>query len=129
MDEQPSCGKGLADHSALPALMADVTDAVAEILELHLQSLDPEDAGARPEFDAYVRVAREHRDAAERLRQIGEHMTGYRDLPMGEHDMDVLMHPRNAEAFERFVALERELNALLEKRLAADEEMLASMRA
>ena len=128
MDDQPTCGKGLAAHSALPALMGELTGAVAEILELHLVSLDPKDSPSRPEHEAYTRLVREHRDAAERLRAIGGSMAGHRDLPMANHHMQALTDPRNVGAFERFVTLERELRELLEARLATDEEMLAGMR-
>lgn len=129
MNDQPTCGQGLAEHSALPALMGAVTDAVAEILELHLASIDPRDDASRPEHEAYARLSRGHRDAAATLRDIADRMSASRDLPIANHDMQALTDSRNAEAFERFVKLERDLSELLERRLVADEQLLAEMRA
>lgn len=69
MEQQPTCGQGLAQHAALNGKLADVFGAAAENLELHLTSLDPKDKASRPEFDAYVALA-----TLERL------ITGKRDL-------------------------------------------------
>ena len=38
--DEPTCGKGLAEHSVVPRLMADLTDATAEVLERHTAALD-----------------------------------------------------------------------------------------
>ena len=127
-DDAPTCGKGLAEHAPLPAALGDLTDAVARVLELHLPSLDLGDARGRREHEAYRILVDEHRAAARQLRATAERMAGYRDLPMGPHDVAALTAPENARAFERFVALERALADLLGTRLARDEAMLAEMR-
>jgi hypothetical protein len=52
-------------------------------------------------------------------------MTSYRNLPMGRHDMTVMTDPKGQmEAFRCFVAVERELLALLQTKLEAEEELL-----
>jgi len=38
--EHETCGKGLAAHSSLPAKLGDLTDAVADVLEIHTTALD-----------------------------------------------------------------------------------------
>jgi hypothetical protein len=124
MDDQPTCGKGLAEHSALPAKLADLEDAFAKNLELHQQTLDLSDGNSRKELDAYVKLAREHRTIAAQLRETAEHMAGYRDLPMGRHDDRALADPRLFEAFERFVKIEEELLAQLQVALERDRHML-----
>ena len=43
MDEQPTCGKGLAENSALPSLLADVTGGMVDVLEAHMRALDTGD--------------------------------------------------------------------------------------
>jgi hypothetical protein len=40
-DEQPSCGKGLATHAALPEKLAALLSAMAGLLENHTRSLPP----------------------------------------------------------------------------------------
>jgi hypothetical protein len=127
MAEQPTCGRGLASHSPLAAGLAELTDAVASNLDVHTRALDPTDENARREHAAYVRLAGEHRRAAAELRAIGEEMAGYRDLPMGRHDREAMTSPEVAAAFRRFVTAERELLALLQRRLEQDQRMLAGM--
>jgi hypothetical protein len=39
MSEQQTCGEGIAQNAALPANLADLFGAVAEILEVHLTAL------------------------------------------------------------------------------------------
>jgi hypothetical protein len=124
----PTCGKGLAEHSAIPAKLGELTDAVAANLELHMLALDLNDETSRREHDAYASLAKEHRATAARLRATASEMAGYRGLPMGRHDEQAMSDPRFGEAFGRFVQCERELLALLQRRLEQDEGMLAMMR-
>jgi hypothetical protein len=45
-------------------------------------------------------------------------MASYRELPMGRHDMTVMSDPKGQmEAFRRFIAVERDLLALLQTKL------------
>jgi hypothetical protein len=41
MEDQRTCGKGLAEHSALPAKLGELTAAMAENLEIHMRSFSP----------------------------------------------------------------------------------------
>jgi hypothetical protein len=54
-------------------------------------------------------------------------MAGYRDLPMGRHEEKAMSSPRFREAFEKFVTREQELQALLQKRIEGDRQMLIEM--
>jgi hypothetical protein len=81
MESQGTCGKGLAEHSALPAKLAGIIGALAR----------------------------------------------YRDLPMGRHDEKTISGPQVRAAFEKFVKVEQELRAMLEKRVEQDRTMLAAM--
>ena len=127
MDDQLTCGRGLAEHSTLPAKLAELEDALAQNLELHQKTLDLRDDNARKEHDAYVRLAKEHRDIAARLKATAERMAGYRDLPMGAHDEQALADPKILDAFATFVRREQELLTLLQRALERDEEMLAAV--
>ncbi len=126
MDDQPTCGKGLAEHSALPSQLAELEDALAENLELHQTTLDVSDANARKELEAYVRLAEQHRGIAAQLRATAEEMAGCRDLPMGRHDERALADPRLIKAFAKFVKAEQELLAQLQRAIGRDQQMLAA---
>ena len=132
MMDQPTCGRGLAENAALPAKLAELTAALAEILELHRPALDLDDASARQEDVedvAYRALAAEAREAAARLQATAERMAASRDLPMGAHDVAVLAAARNTAAFRTFVQHERALLALLQQRLKSDQAMLAALGA
>jgi hypothetical protein len=45
--EPPTCGKGLAENSALPALMGKLLAAMVENLEAHMKALDLTDQNSR----------------------------------------------------------------------------------
>lgn len=127
MEDQPTCGKGLAEHSVLPAKLGELTAAVAEILEIHRKALDLSDENSKKEDEAYQELAQQHRQIAAQLQATARQMAGYRDLPMGRHDPKAMAAPEAREAFETFVRLEQELLALLQKRVAQDGKMLIEM--
>jgi hypothetical protein len=123
--DRTTCGEGLAANAVLPAKLADLMAAQAEVLERHTRALDPTDVAAQNELDAYTKLERAHRDVAGELAELAEEMASYRDLPMGRHDMTVMTDPRGqVEAFRRFVAVERELLALLQTKLEGEGELL-----
>ena len=128
MDEQPTCGRGLAHHSILPAKLGALTAAVADVLEAHKAALDLTDANANREHDAYTELVDSHRIIASHLEATARRMAGYRDLPMGRHDMAEMVSPKPADAFSRLVAMEEELFSLLRARLEEDRAMLSEMQ-
>jgi hypothetical protein len=129
MNDQQTCGKGLAEHARLPAKLAELIGAMAEILELHQKTLDRTDDHAREELDAYVSLAKKHRTLAAELRATAEEMAGYRDLPMARHDRKAMTDPKLAESFARFTKAEGELLDQLQTAVGRDRAMLAEMRA
>ena len=98
MDEQQTCGKGLAQHSALTASLGELVASTARVLEVHMKALDLTDENAKREYEAYRELASAHRRIAGELADTAERMAGYRTLPMGRHDMAVMMSaaPRHA---------------------------------
>src|SRR5688500_19489028 len=127
-EEQQTCGKGLAEHSALPASLGELLASTARVLEMHMKALDPSDANAKRELDAYRDVAVAHRRIANELATLAERMASYRTLPEAPHDMDVMMSPAPRHAFAGFVAQEERVIALLQSRLESDRAMLAEMK-
>ena len=125
MEDQPiTCGQGLAHHAVLPAQLADLVDAMAEVLDAHLLALDLRDEDAQREHDVYRELAKEHRAAALELRAIAARMAGSRDLPMGRHDEAALSGPEQADAFATLVSREQDLRALLQQLLEEHRRML-----
>jgi hypothetical protein len=51
-DDTPTCGKGLAEHAAVPAKLAELTGALGRVLELPMRSVDPGDPAASDGVDA-----------------------------------------------------------------------------
>lgn len=129
MDEEQTCGKGLAHHSALTARLGDLIASTARVLEVHMKALDLSDENAKREHEAYRELASAHRRIAGDLADTARRMAGYGTLPMGRHDMSVMMSAPPRHAFAGFVKQEEALLALLEARIAQDRAMLDAMNA
>jgi hypothetical protein len=93
-----------------------------------MRALDPSDADAKKELDAYAALVTAHRDVADRLSGIAVQMADYRTLPMAAHDEAAMSDAVAHKSFENFVRLEQELAPLLEQQLAEDQEMLQQMK-
>jgi len=126
--EQPTCGKGLAENSVLPAKMGELIAAMVENLETHMKALDLTDQNSRREYEAYERLVKAYGQIAVQLQSTANEMAGYRNLPMGRHDEKAMTHPRVGDAFERFVQHKRELLDLLEQAEERDAKLLEAMR-
>jgi hypothetical protein len=127
MPEQTTCGQGLAEHSLLPIKLGELTEAMALQLKLHTRALDLGDENSRKENSAYQGLVQKHREVATRLRALGEAMAGYRDLPEGKHDMQVMTSRELVAAFENLVHVEQELLTLLDKQVGEHQQMLGMM--
>jgi hypothetical protein len=123
--EEQTCGRGLAEHSALPARLAEVTEAMAGNLQVHMQALELDDEAARQEHAVYLRLAEEQRQAAARLRAVAGEMAAARDLPMGRHDESAMTSPEVADAFRQLVKAKQDLLVLLQGMAEDDRRMLA----
>jgi hypothetical protein len=123
-DDTPTCGKGLAEHAAVPAKLAELTGALGRVLELHMRALDLGDAASREEYAAYEELSGAYRGIAAELAAVARRMAGYRHLPMGRHDMAAMTAAANAEAFAGYVRVEGELVELFENRLKMDRAMI-----
>jgi hypothetical protein len=127
MDEQQTCGKGLAEHSALPARLAEVVEAMAGNLQVHMAALELDDEPAREEHAVYLRLVEEQRQAAGRLRAVAGEMAAARDLPMGRHDSETMRSPEVGDAFRRYLQAKQDLLTLLQRMAEQDEQLLAQM--
>jgi hypothetical protein len=128
VEDQQTCGKGLAENAVLPEKLGAVAAAMADVLENHIQALDLTDPNATAEHDAYTKLVDAHRKIAAELRATADQMAGYGDLPMGGHDEQVMTSPDVLRTFEAFVNAKQVLHALLERHAGEDQEMLAQMQ-
>ena len=128
MSEPATCGQGLAESAALPGALAQVTDAMAGMLERHMTALDLSDPHSTAEHEVYGELAAAHRQIAGQLRAAADRMAAQRDLPMGPHDMAAIAHPDTAQAFQTLVEAKRQLLTLLRDTADEDNAMLAMMR-
>jgi hypothetical protein len=129
VEEQPTCGQGLAKNSAVPAALAAVAAGLAQNLEIHTRALDREDDAAARERDVYERLARDLRGAAADLGAAAAEMAAAVDLPMGAHDVTAVTATELVDAFAGYVAAEDDLRRLLEARREDNEQMLDAIRA
>ena len=129
MDDQRTCGKGLAENATLPWKLGELATAMSAVLEAHIPSLDLTDENARKEHDVYQHLVAEFRQTAAQMEAIARQMSAAGDLPMGRHDMAVMGSEAVQHSFERFVQSEQDMLTLLQRKLEADQQMLATMRA
>ena len=127
-EDQPTCGKGLAENSVLPARLSNLIAAMAKNLAVHMKALDLTDSNSQIEHSAYEKLVNELRQAAVQLQWSANEMAGYRDLPMGRHDEIAMTQPGVRETFEKFVRNKQELFTLLEESAERDHQLLEIMR-
>jgi len=127
-EQQQTCGQGLADNAALPAKMAEVAGLLADILELHLPSLDLTDPLSQREHEVYQELLLGYRESSARMRETAQRMADQRDLPMGRHDLQAAGSPQMAETFIQFVQRKHELLKLLQDNEPVDAQILAAMK-
>jgi hypothetical protein len=129
VEEQPTCGHGLAQNTVVPAALAAVAAGLAQNLEVHTRALDPDDAAAVQERSVYESVACSLRSAAAELRAAAEEMVSAVHLPMGAHDMAAITTIDVLDAFESYVAAEDDLCRLIDARREENAQMLTAIRA
>lgn len=127
-DNVQTCGKGLAANAKLPATLGELTGALANLLETHMEALDLNSEEGRTEREAYARLAGEYRDIASRLITTSGNMASYHDLPMAAHEMSFMTGPKPLQAFEQLVHAKRQALELLQRSVGTDEAMLGEMR-
>jgi len=119
-----TCGEGLARRSVLPKRLSALMAAIAEILEMHKQTLDLADDNAKAELTAYRQLATDYRHITSLLRAVADQMAGYRNLTMASHRYDGALAPQIREALANLVERERDLVTLLQALVDEDQAML-----
>jgi hypothetical protein len=129
VEDRQTCGQGLVENAVLPAHLGAVSAAMAEVLEVHMNALDPDDGNTRFERNAYAQLVDEHREAAARLLAVADHMARCRDLPMGWHDPEAMASGEPYQAFAGLVTMKHHLLDLLREQDGRDQSMLVQMGA
>jgi hypothetical protein len=124
MADEPTCGRGLAEHSVVPRKLSDLLASLVENLETHLPTLDSDDPNAALERDAYTSLIAEFRTLGSGLRSVADEMAGYRDLPMARHVASALAAPEIMTAFRNLVQVEREVLDALGRAFEQDRQIL-----
>lgn len=127
-EDEPTCGRGLAQASAVPAGLASVAAGLAENLEVHLRALDLSDTAAVQEQETYESIARSLHSAAVSLRTAAVEMHSAESLPVAAHDMAAMTTPEIVDAFGGYVTAADNLRQLLEAERSDNELMLAAIR-
>ena len=73
-----TCGKGLAASAVLPERLGAVMSAMAEVLHVHMEALDPEDDASKREHEAYRRVSQQLGQVASQLDALAREMAARR---------------------------------------------------
>jgi hypothetical protein len=94
-----------------------------------MKALDLTDPNSRAEYDAYEKLVKEFQQITVQLQATADQMAGYRDLPMGKHDENAMIHPGVRESFEKFVKHKREFLSLLKQTAERDDQLLEMMGA
>ena len=128
MAEEQTCGKGVAANAVTPEHMGRLLEATAAVLENHIRALSADDPNGRLEIEAYERLVREHRAAANGLATLAEIMRSYRDLPPAPHDMTKLMDAASVEVLAVLVEAQWDLGELMQQRADEYGAMLKQMR-
>ena len=119
-----TCGEGLAQRSVLPKRLSALMAAIAEILEMHKQTLDLADDNAKAELTAYRQLATDYRHITSLLRAVADQMAGYQNLTMAAHRDNRALAPQIRSALENLVERERDLAVLLQALVEQDKAML-----
>jgi hypothetical protein len=127
-DEQPTCGKGLAAHAALPEKLGALLAAMAELLENHTRSLPLEDANALLEREAYDRLSKDQHVVAASLKALAAAMRSYHGLPIASHDESTLTDQRSLHVFDSFIRAEEGVLVLLQRSVDEHRVMRSDMR-
>lgn len=127
MTEESTCGQGLAQTAAVPQLIGDLMNAIADNLVAHLPMLVAEDEATQQERRVYEHLARRHRDAAAMLQAIATEMAKQQDMRPGQHDLEAMSWVDVVDALESMVGAEAQLVERLEQHLAEHRAMVDAM--
>jgi hypothetical protein len=127
MPEEPTCGRGLAQHAELPSLVGELVGSVADNLSAHVPGLVSSDEKSMHEKQVYEHLAERLREAGAMLQAIATEMAALEEMPMGEHDLQALSSGEAIDALERMISVEARLVARIREGLTEHQAILDEM--
>ncbi|MCU1231894.1 MAG: hypothetical protein JWO97_4778 [Acidobacteria bacterium] len=119
----------MAERATLPAKLAALMRALADVVAVHQRALDGREENAAKELAAYVHVEEALREAVTQLESAATQLSACRDLPPAPHDVSIVGGAAAAGAFKSFVDVEHETLELLRTTLDQDHNLLQMMTA
>ena len=124
-----ACGKMIEKRSAIPAKGEQLFNAASDALDAHAQWVGTRDKNAKKENDELTKLAKENREAGERLRKLSDQLTkGARDIGTVPHDTTSPLMAKALDADTRYARTARELAQLLIQDADETEQRIQKMR-
>jgi hypothetical protein len=124
-----ACGRLLEKRSAIPAKGEQLYVAAADSLDAHSQWVGTRDKAAKGEHETLAKLAKENREASERLRKLSDQLTrGARDVGTVAHDMTSPLMAKVLDADTRYARTARELAQLLIQDADETDQRVQKMR-
>ena len=116
----PTCGQALAQMSAAPSKVAEITAAVADMFAAHAALMDQgKDEASLAEAKGLRAIATLHRQMSSDATKTAAAMKAAESWPAAPHDMAKFStDPRLTAATKRAVTAQKELIVLLQKMVA-----------
>jgi protein subunit release factor A len=128
MGGEMTCGQMLEKTSALPAKMAEVMTAASNMFDAHAKWIGSKDKAAKTESETMEKLAKDHREMAERFQKMSAAMLKAKDMPMATHDMKSPMMAQVMESEEKLAKVEHEMAALMTQHANDADAHIAKMR-
>jgi hypothetical protein len=124
-----ACGRMLEKRSAIPSKGEQLFAAAADSLDAHAQWVGTRDKAAKNENETLMKLAKENREASERMRKLSEKLTkNARDLGTTPHDPSSPLMTKALDADARYARTARELAQLLNQDADETEQRIQKMR-
>jgi hypothetical protein len=121
----PSCGQMTASKAVLPAKMAELTTAVADMYDAHAAFMATDKSKeAMAEVEGLKKLALQHRELAAMFTKTSESMKGAAAWPVVAHDHTKMMADKKLmESMGKMLTTHKEMAALMQKEIAEMEAM------
>ncbi|MFM2152078.1 MAG: hypothetical protein RL199_513 [Pseudomonadota bacterium] len=124
-----ACGRMLEKRSAIPSKGEQLFNAAADALDAHAQWVGVRDKSTKNEREALMKLAKDNREAGDRLRKLSEQFTkGARDIGTVSHDTTSPLMTKALDADTRYSRTARELAQLLLQDADETDQRIQKMR-
>ena len=123
---EKTCGQMIAEKAVLPAKMAEVMQAVTDMMDAHAKyMLTNKDKDSKKEAAALQKLAKEHKALSASFKKTADGMKKLADLPGAPHDMGKMMaDPAIQASMKAMLQTHKDMAALLQKEVTEMEGMM-----